>query len=195
MIVDQTPIVTPEGLRHFLSLNDEAIEAVVGRLIRVLRRLTGSSESVAAWRVGKISATIWSSFDPHWSSGSSDLSSITCDGSRTCWTARGIPANHLALSLDWLTEFFTTRLSSEDAKPVVAALNAAIKVLRGSPDDGSRYERLMPEACEECEAFAAALIRGDQRTSVDIFREFRGQGRTFLEAELHLVQPAMYVNR
>jgi MerR family transcriptional regulator, light-induced transcriptional regulator len=173
-------------------LNDEAIEAVVGRFDQT------SPASYGRFRErGRAACREDIRYHMEFLRPALEFGSLRPFVDYVRWLAnvlgaRGIPANHLALSLDWLTEFFTARLSSEDAKPVVVALNAAMKALRDPPDDGLPYERLMPEACGECDAFGAALIRGDQRTSVNIFRAIRGQGRTFLEAELHLVQPAMY---
>ena len=53
-------------------------------------------------------------------------------------------------------------------------------------------ETVMPGASVESDEFVAALLRGDQRTAMNIFQDFSDHGRKFLEAELHLVQPAMY---
>ncbi len=192
MNAERAPIATPEGLRRFLSLNGEAVDAVVGRFDQSSSTSYGrfGDRGRAACREDIIyhleflrPALEFGILRPfvdyvRW------LSAVLA--------ARGIPANHLALSLGWLAEFFTARLTSLDAEPVVLALNAAMTALRDSPDDVPTYERLMPEACEECDAFGAALVRGDRQTSVNIFREIAHHGRTFLDAELHLVQPAMY---
>ena len=74
----------------------------------------------------------------------------------------------------------------------MVVLNAAMTALRDPSDYVSPYERLMPEAWGECDAFEAALVRGDQKTTVEIFREGARQSQGFLDAELHLVQPTLY---
>ena len=51
---EQSPIATPEGLRRFLSLHDEAVEAVVGRFDQTSPASSGPSGSAAARRAGKI---------------------------------------------------------------------------------------------------------------------------------------------
>ena len=189
---EQIPIATPEGLRRFLSLHDEAVEEVVGRFQQTF---PASYETFG--RLGRAACREDIGYHLEFLRPALEFGILRPFVDYVRWLAvvleaRGIPADHLAFSLGWLAEFFAARLPGEDAEPVIAALNAAMTALRDPSDDVPPYERLMPEAWEECDAFGAALVRGDQRTTVNIFREVARHGRGLLDAELHLVQPALY---
>lgn len=188
----QIPTLTPEGLRRFLSLNDEAVEAVVHRFYRSFPALyepRGARGRVAAREDVRRHLEI---LRPTLELG---ILRPLIDDLRLLAVvlgSNGIPDDHVELSLAWLAEFFAARLSPEDAQPVAAAFGAAVSALRNPSDDDPPYEPPTPEPSGKCDAFGAALVRGDQRASLSIFREISNHGRTFLEAELHLVQPAMY---
>ncbi len=189
---EQTPLATPEGLRHFLSLHDEAVEAVVGRFY-----LTVPASYEKFGERGRAACREDIGYHLEFLRPALEFGILRPFVDYVRWLAvvletRGIPANHLTLSLSWLTEFFAARLPDEDAKPVVAALNAAMTALLDPSDDVPPYERLMPEAWGECDAFEAALVRGDQRTMANIFREVARQSQGLLDTALHLVQPALH---
>ncbi|MGZ5978585.1 MAG: cobalamin B12-binding domain-containing protein [Isosphaeraceae bacterium] len=189
---EPSPIATPEGLRRFLSLQDDAVEAVVGRFDQI----SPASYGTFGER-GRAACREDIGYHLEFLRPALEFGILQPFVDYVRWLAvvletRGIPAEHLTLSLDWLTEFFTARLPGEDAEPVVVALNAARTALRDPSNYVPPYERFMPESCGECDAFEAALVRGDQRTTVNIFREVARHGQGFLDAELHLVQPALY---
>ena len=192
MNAEQTPVATPEGLRRFLSLGNEAVDAVVSRFDQ-----TSPASYGKFGERGRAACREDIGYHLDFLRGALEFGLIRPFVEYVRWLsalleAHGVPANDLALSLGWLTEFFMARLPDEDAEPVVVALNTAITALREPSDEVPGYERLMPEACGECDEFRAALVRGDQRRSVDIFREVSQSGRRFLDAEMHLVQPALY---
>ena len=91
MNAEQTPLATPEGLRRFLSLNGEAVEAVVDRFYQTFPAFYETRGERAERHPGKISAITWGFSDRLWSSGSSGPSSITCGGSRSCWGCAASP--------------------------------------------------------------------------------------------------------
>jgi methanogenic corrinoid protein MtbC1 len=189
---ERSPVVTPEGVRRFLSLHDEAVEAVVGRFYQ-----TSPATYETFGERGRAACREDISYHLEFLRPALEFGVLQPFVDYVRWLAsvleaRGCPAGHLGLSLDWLAEFFATRLPGEDAAPVRAALDAARAALLDPSDDVPAYERLMPEPCEECDAFAAALVRGDRQGAADIFRRVARHGQGFLDAELHLVQPALY---
>jgi methanogenic corrinoid protein MtbC1 len=104
--------------------------------------------------------------------------------------ARAIPHEHLALSLDWLGEFFAGRMEAADSAIVVAALQAArdkfletenIPVILQSPAP-------WPEAAE----LETALLAGRQHEAFAILNRCLDAGRTLVDTELHVIQPALY---
>jgi methanogenic corrinoid protein MtbC1 len=191
MNAEPKPVATQQGLRRFLSLADEAIEAVICRFDQTpgsygkfgARGRAACREDIGYHLEFLRPAVEFGLFAPF-------LDYVRWLGGLL--EARGIPARDLDLSLNWLLEFFTARLSRTDAEPIAAALTAAIKALSEPCGDAEPYERLMPAACDECDAFGSALLRGDQRIAAQIFRKLAHDGEMFLDAELHLVQPAMY---
>jgi methanogenic corrinoid protein MtbC1 len=105
-------------------------------------------------------------------------------------TARAVPKAHLALSLEWLAEFFTANMDAADAKMVSAALQAAQAALLKS--DGAASPLLPPDAWPEAAPFEAALLAGDQREALAILTACIDSGRNLVQAELHVIQPALY---
>jgi len=179
-------------LQRFLSLHDEAVAAVVDRFDQSSESSYGSFGER-----GRTACRQDIGYHLEFLRPALEFGILRPFIDYVRWLAivleeRGIPAEHLALSLDWLTEFFTARLPREDAEAVVVALDAATSALRDISGYDPLYERVMPEAWEECDAFEAALVRGDQRATADIFREGVRRSQGFLDAELHLVQPTMY---
>ncbi len=113
----------------------------------------------------------------HW------LASVLC--------ARGIPASHLPLSLDWLAEFFAGRMDPAHATAVVAALHAANEELRNRRD-AAPAAAPGPEPWPECAAFEEALLAGDRRRAAKVIEGVLAQDRGLVNAELHVIQPALY---
>ena len=106
-------------------------------------------------------------------------------------TARGVPANHLTQSLDWLAEFFGLAMAPAEGAVVVAALHAARAKLVASCDVAPIPPK-PPEAWPEAAAFEAALLVGNQRESLALINQLLDQGRRLVEVELHVIEPALY---
>ena len=112
-----------------------------------------------------------------------------------CWlarvlAARSIPGEHLALSLDWLAEFFAANMEPSDSAVVTAALRAArTKLLAASQTP------LLPAPPPEpgpAEAFETAILAGDQREALAVMNSCIDSGHDLVDFELHVVQAAMY---
>jgi len=103
--------------------------------------------------------------------------------------SRGIPAEHLALSLEWLAEFFSSRMPPADGAAVAGALHGVREqFLR--PAEGNLPIR--NEALPETAAFEAALLAGNQPEALAIVTTALDSGRSLVDVELRLMQPAMY---
>lgn len=105
--------------------------------------------------------------------------------------ARAIPTDHLALSLNWLAEFFVEHMPAADGAVVSAALLAArSEFLRGV--NSSLAQPIPPEAWPEVDNFEASLLAGDQRLALEIVNRCLDNGRGLIEIEQHIIQVALY---
>jgi methanogenic corrinoid protein MtbC1 len=112
-----------------------------------------------------------------------------------CWlasvlAARSIPAEHLALSLDWLAEFFSAHMEASDGSVVSAALKAVRTEFLAANE--APLAPSQPEPAPEASVFQATLLAGDQRAASAVVNGFMDKGRSLIDVELHVIQPAMY---
>jgi methanogenic corrinoid protein MtbC1 len=104
--------------------------------------------------------------------------------------ARGISAGHLALSLDWLAEFFSARLEASEAVVVAAALHAArtsfleAGIIPAAP--------VAPAAWPEASEFEAALLAGKHHAAQTLVNRCIDAGKSLVAVEMHVIQPALY---
>jgi len=105
---------------------------------------------------------------------------------------RGVPAEHLPLSLDWLAEFFEASMDAPDARIVVTALHKARARFLEANNTPAVCDGLMPEPWPEWVAFEAALLAGDRKTAGLILERCLEEGRSLVDAEQHMIQPALY---
>lgn len=107
-------------------------------------------------------------------------------------SARGIPADHLPQSLDWLSEFFDTRMERPDADIVVMALQGTKTQFL----DASPVHPVLPamalENWPEWEAFESVLLAGDRRGAGGFLDRRLEQGCSLIDAEVRMIQPALY---
>ena len=109
----------------------------------------------------------------------------------TVLETRGIPAEHLALSLDWLAEFFASHMSGADAGVVATALARTKARFLLADDSPPAIYGHMPVPWDDSADFESALLAGDRRSAEALFdRHLKGHG--LVDTELHLVQPALY---
>jgi MerR family transcriptional regulator, light-induced transcriptional regulator len=104
--------------------------------------------------------------------------------------ARKVPDAHLALSLKWLREFLAERMPPDDAALAAGILERAEAELATPTQDAAPQGT--PSEWPECEPFTAAVLRGDRGEAVRLFQQAAGNGERFADAELHLLQPALY---
>ena len=105
---------------------------------------------------------------------------------------RDIPAEHLSLSLDWLAEFFAANMEEPDAQIVVTALHHTRARFLEADQSVPAIYGMMPASWPECEAFESALLAGDRHGAETLFDRFLELGHSLVDAELHMIQPALY---
>ncbi len=113
-----------------------------------------------------------------------------------CWlesvlAARAIPVEHLALSLEWLAEFFSEKMDAGDGAAVSTALmSARTKFLdaRGVSISPLKLQKPWPETA----VFEMALLAGNQRDALAIVDRCLAGGHSLIEVEMHVIQPALY---
>lgn len=104
--------------------------------------------------------------------------------------ARAIPREHLALSLDWLGEYYTAHLDTTDGEVVTEALQAARSAFLASA--AAPPAPPLPDPWPEAIAFEAALLLGSQREAVAVLDRCLDDQHSLVDTELHVIQPALY---
>jgi len=104
--------------------------------------------------------------------------------------ARSIPSEHLALSLEWLADFFVAQMQAVPGAVVVQALTAA---RNGFLQTGVAPVVLpVQPPWPEAQDFEAALLRGDQRTALAVMNRAMDAGHSLVDVEMHIIQSALY---
>ena len=112
-----------------------------------------------------------------------------------CWlasvlAARTIPREHLALSLDWLAEFFAARMEVSEGAVVTAALLAARTEFLAANEVS--LAPVGPSGSGPEATFRAALLAGDQREALAVVNGCLDRGDNLIDVELNVIQAAMY---
>ncbi len=105
--------------------------------------------------------------------------------------ARAVPSEHLALSLDWLGDFFAQAMQGAGGDVVVGALAAARNGLTQSEAitlAPALPVTIWPESLE----FEAALLRGDGHEAWAMINRMMDVGFSLVELEMQVIQPALY---
>jgi methanogenic corrinoid protein MtbC1 len=105
--------------------------------------------------------------------------------------ARSIPAGHLGLSLQWLAEFFEGHMDAADGAVVAAALYAARDQFLAASHAPAKPP-VAPTAWPEATTFETALLAGNQREALAVVNRCIDGGRSLVEVEMHVIQPALY---
>jgi methanogenic corrinoid protein MtbC1 len=105
--------------------------------------------------------------------------------------ARNIPTDRLAISLDWLAEFFVANMDASDSEVVKSALMAA-RARFLELHDAPTLPMFRPELEPDAIAFQEALLSGDQRRALAIVNACIDGGRSLLDIELNIIQAVMY---
>lgn len=106
-------------------------------------------------------------------------------------SARAIPDKFLNQSLDCLADFFIANMSSNEGIKVADAL-AAARESYVSSGITCLQPRVNNKPWPETAAFESALLAGDQNVAHTILNQCFEQGKTLIDIELHIVQPALY---
>jgi methanogenic corrinoid protein MtbC1 len=115
-----------------------------------------------------------------------------------CWlsavlAARTVPTEHLALSLDWLSEFFSANMEPADGEYVANALHEARAGFLAA--DGTQKTLTAPMTVDvwpQAQAFEAALLSGNQYEALAIVKDGLARGAYLPDMERHVIQPALY---
>lgn len=106
-------------------------------------------------------------------------------------TSRGVPSEHLAQSLDWLSEVFAERMGPVDGAIVVAGFLAArtgYQKIAGMPFKPQVSAQPWPEMA----TFQTALLSSNHQQAHRILQHAMDAGHSLVDFELHVVQPALY---
>lgn len=105
--------------------------------------------------------------------------------------SRGVPGDSLSDSLRILQEFYESRLDAH-----AAGISRVLSAARRALDEGiepSAYDQPCPDAWEEADAFREAALAGKQAEAAEVFKRALERSGSLHEAEVHVIQPAMYV--
>jgi len=110
---------------------------------------------------------------------------------RSVLTERGVPVDHLALSLDWLAEFFTEHMEKAEGAVVASTLHAARTQFLETGSTPLPPPK-SPEPWSEAVIFEKALLKGSQQDALAVVNQCINNGRSLVDVELHVIQPALY---
>ena len=105
--------------------------------------------------------------------------------------ARGVPVEHLALSLEWLADFIAGRMEAEDGLVVAAAVRAARLEFERTEPAAIARELGLPEPWPEASAFHGALLAGQRHEASDIVNRCVVRGDALVDVEQHVIWPAL----
>lgn len=105
--------------------------------------------------------------------------------------SRGVPASHLGVSFDLLSAFFSRHLSSIEAGPVSAILNAARTALVLDTRPDMHWQTRLP-SLPETGHYCESILQGNHRTAIQLVSDAMRDGNSLPQVSVQLVQPAMY---
>lgn len=184
-------LLRPEGLRRFRSLESDAIAAVTDQLYDA-------------------HGSVYAQFGPRGREACHDDLAFHLEFLRPVlefglmqqmvdylvWLGsvletRAVPSSHLALSLDWLGEFFAAKMDPVDGAMVAAALRGA----REGFESAAELPVVAPmprKPWVETEAFEAALLAGRQHEALAVVNRCIDAGHSLVDVETNVIQPAFY---
>jgi methanogenic corrinoid protein MtbC1 len=105
--------------------------------------------------------------------------------------ARRVPSDHLALSLDWLAEFFAEHMEHDDGAVVASALYKVREMYLATIAEPVQVAK-PPEPWPEAAEFEAALLSGNHVAALSQINGAIDKGHSLIDFELHVIQPALY---
>ena len=187
-----TPALDTAGLQHFQELRSEAINAVTERFYT-----TYPSLYAAFGARGREACREDLGFHLEFLRPVIEFGLIQPMVDYLRWLSsvlvtRDLPAEHLALSLEWLEDFFASHMQGRDAVIVTRALQHIKTRFLEVDNAPSAIYGMMPEGWPECEAFENALLAGNRNSASSIFDRCFARGHGLVDIELHVIQPALY---
>jgi methanogenic corrinoid protein MtbC1 len=182
-----------EGLRRFRLLQTEAVNAVTERLYAA----HGSIYEQFGSR-GRTACREDLAFHLQFLQPVLEFGLLQPMVDYLCWlgsvlTARAIPADHIAQSLDLLGEFFAEHLDAADAGSVIGALQAARTQFLNAEGEGNVAPPLTPaDPWPEATPFEVALLAGHQHDALAVVNRCIDSGHSLVDIELHVIQPSLY---
>lgn len=181
----------PENLRRFRSLRSEALSSVLGRLCPDDRRPCTTFGARGLGACADDLGLHLDFLDVALEAGTFQPFAEYLDWAHSMLASRGVPSRELALSLDWLEEFFRARMGPAPGGTVGAVLAAGRQAVAEaeSRDDDELAEA---EAWPEAAAFERALLAARQREAAGVVDRLLDNGRSLVDVERHVMQPALY---
>lgn len=211
------PVLTAAAMREFRGLRGDAIGAL---LARFREEYPSDFERIDAGGRELLEAYLGSAIEflaPVLEFGLLSPLVEYLRWSESVLLSRRLPTAHLARSLDWIAEYFATRLERDDAAVVAGALqrtkvafsaaqHAAYAAALASDGDETGVGQAPVDsgaplpapalhavaAWPECGEFMLELLDGDRVDALALLERRLAHHHTLLEAELHLIQPALY---
>jgi len=185
------PVLSPAGLRRFAELRREAVDAVTERFLTEHREAYAALGPRGRQACGEDLAFHLEFLRPVLEFGLPDPMTDYLAWLTGVLLTRGIAASHVPLSLDWLAQFFLSRMEAAEGAIVAGALRAA-KAALAQRLAAPKADAMPVGEWPECLEFKQALLAGDQRQASAIIEGCIADGRGLVGAELHVIQPALY---
>ncbi len=106
--------------------------------------------------------------------------------------SRGVPVAHLAVSLEWLAQYYAETMPGSHGEAIAGALRMAVARLHEADAVAAPPDAMLPHAWPECGVFVTALLDGDRQAASAVFDRAMDANRGLVEVAMHLVQPALY---
>jgi len=188
---DELKVLNPQGLQNFLRLQRDAVAAVTTRLhdaYGALDEQAGTADPAASRED--------LSFHLEFLRPVVEFGLLQPMVDYLLWfanvqTARGMPTVYLTQSLDWLAEYFAERMDAAEAAVVANALWAARKKFVDSCN-APVHAPAAPLAWAQAATFEAALLSGSQREALGVVNTCLDDGKSLIEVQMHVIQPALY---
>lgn len=182
--------LSADGLQSFMRLQDAAVEAVGERFCTEHAALCATFDSLAseltrqdiALHLELLRAVL-------------EFGMLRPMVDYLCWrgsvlAARAIQSDHLALSLDWLAEFFAAHMDATAGGSVAAVLRG-VRAQFIAAGAATTAAPATPEPWPQTSIFEAALLAGKQREALALMTRCLDAGQSLVDFELHVIEPAL----
>lgn len=187
-----TATLDTEGLKHFQTLRSAAIDELFERFYKVNDTIYDSYGERGNDLCREDLDLLLEFLRP-----SLEFGIIQPMVNYLCWLQSllvnsNITTHHLALSLDWIADFFDRHMAANEAKIVLNSLALIKTQFQQVEHKASATQQSVPEPWPESEAFELALLAGNRKQAEAIFDDCLMQGRDLIDTELNLIKRALY---